>query len=82
MKKILILLLIALYPKINYAQTDNIAEKIQGQWIFEKTRSVEQLPDATSGNRETVPDGKITVYFKADNTGNFNFPDKDSEKFT
>ncbi|AWA30845.1 hypothetical protein HYN48_12570 [Flavobacterium magnum] len=81
MKKILLVILVALYPKIHYAQTD-IAEQIQGQWIFEKARTAEQLPDGSAANRETLPAAKMTVYFKADNTGNFNFTDKDSEKFT
>jgi lipocalin-like protein len=74
MKNILIALLLILAQKGNAqpAQID-LGEKIKGNWVLEKSKSVEELIGL---------EGKIMLYFKADNTGNFNFTDKDSEPFT
>ncbi len=59
----------------------DIEEKILGQWIFDKAKSTEQLPNGVTATDQSAVE-KLTLYFKSDNTGNFNFADKDSEKFT
>jgi hypothetical protein len=83
MKNLLVILFVFLSQTGDYkpAQTD-IGEKIHGQWVFDKIKSVEQLPNGVFADRQSGPLEKMTVYFKSDNTGNFNFADKDSEKFT
>ncbi len=73
MKHLLLILLLVAAPK-GHSQTApvDIEEQIRGNWVLEKTKTGETADTSI----------KMTVYFKSNNTGNFNLPDKDSEPFT
>lgn len=73
MKHLLLILLLVISQK-GHSQTApvDIEEQIRGNWVLEKTKTGETADTSL----------KMTVYFKSNNTGNFNLPGKDSEPFT
>lgn len=83
MKHILFIMFILLGEGSNYQETQfDISEKIIGQWIVTRAKVSEKSATGVAVDRQLEIPQKATIYFKSDNTGNFNFLDRDSEKFT
>lgn len=78
MKNILVILFVVIGQQLS-GQVD-LNEKILGLWTVTRASVSETATDGNAVKSELAE--KPTIYFKSNNTGNFNLPDKDSESFT
>jgi len=83
MKHILFILFLFLGQGSNHQETQvDISEKILGQWIISRAKVTEKAANGEPVDRQLDVSHRVTIYFKSDSTGNFNFLDKDSENFS